>query len=96
MLPSCGGGSDTHFGHPESELQPLAAMSATRLAAQKKRKRAAVRPARCWKDRDVASKNQPGRGASLKAQTLKDDPQPQVDFTFGLLNLNPAPWRPST
>ena len=29
-------------------------------------------------------------------QALKELPQPQVDFTFGLLNLNPAPWSPST
>jgi hypothetical protein len=54
---------------PQVELglpQPAAVASATRLAAQKKRKRAACRPARSRKDRDVASKNQPGRGASLK------------------------------
>jgi hypothetical protein len=29
-------------------------------------------------------------------QTLKDEPQPQVDLTFGFWNLNPAPCRPST
>lgn len=29
-------------------------------------------------------------------QTEKDDPQPQVLFTPGLLNLNPEPWSPST
>ena len=34
--------------------------------------------------------------ASPPSQTLNDDPQPQVDLTFGLLNLKPAPCRPST
>lgn len=39
------------------------------------------------------------RAASPPAQiahTLKLEPQPQVDLTFGLLNLKPAPCRPST
>jgi hypothetical protein len=52
-----------------SEVQPAAVASARRLVAQKKRKRAAGRPARSGKDRDVASENQPGRGASLKTST---------------------------
>jgi len=30
------------------------------------------------------------------AYTLKDDPQPQVLFTFGFSNLKPAPSRVST
>jgi hypothetical protein len=29
-------------------------------------------------------------------QTLKLEPQPQVDLVLGLLNLKPAPCRPST
>lgn len=28
--------------------------------------------------------------------TLNDEPQPQEPVTFGLPNLNPAPWAPST
>src|SRR5208282_3671292 len=40
------------------------------------------------------------RGASGKTgnatQTLNEEPQPQVLFTFGLSNLNPAPSRVST
>lgn len=31
-----------------------------------------------------------------KLQALKELPQPQVDLTFGLLNLKPAPSRVST
>jgi hypothetical protein len=31
-----------------------------------------------------------------RAYTLKDDPQPQVLFTFGFSNLKPAPSRVST
>ncbi len=38
----------------------------------------------------------PGRRAPEEDQTEKDDPQPQVLFTPGLLNLNPEPCRPST
>jgi hypothetical protein len=36
--------------------------------------------------------------ASLHAEpyTLKEDPQPQVLFTFGFSNLKPAPSRVST
>jgi hypothetical protein len=29
-------------------------------------------------------------------QTENEDPQPQVRSAFGLMNLKPAPWRPST
>jgi len=40
----------------------------------------------------------PGLAVLLKANpyTLKELPQPQVDFTCGLLNLNPEPSRVST
>lgn len=35
-------------------------------------------------------------GADRYRYTLKELPQPQVDFTFGLPNLNPEPSRVST
>jgi hypothetical protein len=47
-------------------------------------------------------KERPFQGAlcflerSCDAYALNELPQPQVDFTFGLLNLNPEPSRLST
>lgn len=37
-----------------------------------------------------------GRRELLKLQALKELPQPQVDLTFGLLNLKPEPSMLST
>jgi hypothetical protein len=60
-------------------------------------KRAAVGRTRFEELEIATSENQPGRSASLKiGQTENELPQPQVDFTFGFWNLNPAPWSPST
>lgn len=40
-----------------------------------------------------------GRASALDPpvdHALNEEPQPQEPFEFGLLNLNPAPWSPST
>ena len=34
--------------------------------------------------------------SAASSLTWKDEPQPQAATTFGLLTVNPAPWRPST
>jgi hypothetical protein len=58
---------------------------ADRAQAKKEKREAVASPALLSKD-DVSN----------SAQTLKLLPQPQVDLTFGLMNLKPAPCRPST
>lgn len=38
----------------------------------------------------------PSRSSAGRFQTLNEEPQPQVPLTFGLPNLKPDPWTPST
>ena len=35
-------------------------------------------------------------GRTTLHQNFTDEPQPQLPVVFGLLNLNPEPWTPST
>ncbi|AUX24781.1 uncharacterized protein SOCEGT47_053210 [Sorangium cellulosum] len=45
---------------------------------------------------DGTRRNEAESDGIRRNQTENDDPQPQVLFTLGLLNLKPEPWSPST
>ena len=49
-------------------------------------------PARPYEERKAGASS---RSPKVADQTLKEEPQPQVDLTLGLLNLKPAPSRVS-